>query len=109
MKWKDWLTQNKAALWRGDKLFVPQHRVCHPSCHPELFKKGIGWPDGQTCDYMMPLTDRSRIHVQCFTAPNGVPMYRVHRDKWDPDRGIIDALLHGLFETPLGVRPVGHR
>jgi hypothetical protein len=32
-------------------------------------------------------------------------MYRVHRDKWDPGRGPIDAVLHALFETPIGVRP----
>lgn len=33
---------------------------------------------------------------------DGRPVGRFHLDKHDPDRGVVDAVLHLVFETPAG-------
>lgn len=107
MNWMYWIRANWRALVGGKKLFVAAHLLGHPRYYPHLFTRGSGWPVGQYCDYMMQLTDRSRIHVQCFAAEDGMPMLRVHRDRWDPDCGPVEYILHGFFETPVGLVTVG--
>ena len=56
---------------------------------------------GQTCDYVWRLGKRGRVHAQCFER-DGTPTVRFHIDKWDPQNGIGEALLHLLLETPAG-------
>ncbi len=102
MRWMDWINTNWSELKQGKKICVHQDQICHPTRHPELFKVGLGFPDGQTCDYMMPLDDKSRIHVQCYADKSGEPMFRVHRDRWDPDRDLGSLVMHAIFETPFG-------
>lgn len=101
MNWQHWIRTHWSALTAGNKLYIPQSEIMHPGRCP-LFTAGLGFPDGQTCDYMMPINDGSRIHVQCFTSANGVASFRVHRDRWNPDRDLASFVLHALFETPVG-------
>lgn len=102
MSWQNWINRNWSGLTEGKKLFVHEDDIEHPSHRPDLFKPGDGFPDGQTCDYMMPLSDKSRIHVQCYREENGVSKLRIHRDRWDPDRDLESFVKHALFETPFG-------
>jgi len=105
MYWTDWMTwirQNWHALERGSKIFVRQSEIPHPMLRPDIFKPGIGFPDGQHSDYMLPLKDGSRIHVQGYKSASGTPTFRVHRDRWDPDRDLGSAIMHAAFETPFG-------
>lgn len=89
------------ALENGEALEVAAHAIEHPLARPDLFlRAGEAWPVGQTCDYVWPLDDGSRIHVQCIDSPQG-PRIRVHRDRWDPNRDLSSLIAHGLFETPL--------
>lgn len=103
MSWITWIRQNWQALERGEKLIVSDWWwLGHPSRWPQLFTRGTGWPVGQDSDYMMALQDGSRIHVQCFTAKDGTAQLRMHRDRWDPDAGLAELVLHALGETPVG-------
>lgn len=97
-----WLRRNWAALLRGQKLRVRVAEVGHPRDLPHLFRPTSGWPDGQSCDFAMRLEDGSRVHAQCYKTRDGVEMLRIHRDRFDPDRGPVELILHGLFETPAG-------
>jgi hypothetical protein len=89
-------------LARGDKIHVALRHVEHPRDRPDLFT-GLpnAWPDGQRCDYAWRLRDGGRVHAQCFGTGEGATI-RFHLDRWDPDAGPVPALLHVLFETPLG-------
>jgi hypothetical protein len=107
MSWTKWIERNWEDLNAGKKLLVREDLIGHPSDRPDLFKAGTGFPDGQTCDYMMPLADKSRIHAQCYQDANGVPMLRIHRDRWDPDRDLESLVKHALFETPFGAALAG--
>jgi hypothetical protein len=100
--WTRWIRENWAALVRGSMLHVAEGQLGHPARLPGLFKPAAGFPDGQTCDYVMPLDDGSRVHVQCYRSANGIPLLRVHRDRWDPDRDVGSFMLHALLETPVG-------
>jgi len=90
-------------LRNGEKIDVPTWAVEHPSTRPDLF--GVppaAWDMGQRCDFVWRLGERrGRVHVQCFNQ-NGVPTLRFHVDRWDPDNGLGDAIMHLLFETPAG-------
>jgi hypothetical protein len=97
----DFVRRNWQALVKGAKPEVSAHALEHPRSRPDLFlQTGEAWPVGQTCDYVWPLEDGSRVHVQCIDSPQG-PRTRVHRDRWDPNRDIGSFVAHGLFETPL--------
>lgn len=102
MAWVNWIRQNWNDLAAGKKLFLREDVFGHPSSRRDLFRPGDGFPDGQSCDYMMPLEDKSRIHVQCYRDEAGAPMLRVHRDRWDPDHDFESFVKHTLFETPMG-------
>jgi len=101
MKWNELIRSNLAALLKGERINVSAHAIAHPRTRPDLFRSGPGWPYGQRCDYFWPLSDGSRIHVQCFSL-NGGPVYRIHRDKYDPDRNLAGFAAHALLETPIG-------
>ena len=99
--WMQWIANNWEALCAGRKLCVRQGWLAHPRFVPG-FRQVQGWPMGQSCDWGLQLDDKSRIHAQCYAAPDGTPMLCIHRDKWDPDRGLGHAVMHALFETPAG-------
>lgn len=89
-------------LYRGEKVDVPETTVEHPSWREDLFAvPSAAWDMGQRCDYVWRLPQGGRIHAQCFER-DGQRMVRFHLDKYDPDRGLVDALLHLVFETPAG-------
>jgi hypothetical protein len=31
-----------------------------------------------------------------------MPVFCIHRDRWDPNHGLGSAAMHAVFETPLG-------
>jgi hypothetical protein len=89
-------------LRAGEKVDVAAHVVEHPRVRPDLFAPPPGaWEMGQTCDYVWRLESGGRVHAQCFTQ-NGRPVVRFHLDKYDPQRGLLDAALHFVLETPAG-------
>ena len=99
--WNRWITDNWQALCAKRKLCVREGWLEHPRYVAE-FRQIQGWPKDQTCDWARAMNDGSRVHVQCYAAPDGTPMLCIHRDRWDPDRGIGNALMHLAFETPAG-------
>jgi hypothetical protein len=85
-------------LWpriaRGEKVHVGAEDVEHPRNRRDLFQElRAAWPDGQRCDYAWRLREGGRVHVQCFGTGAGATM-RIHLDRWDPDAGLVAALLH---------------
>ncbi|HEU4732396.1 MAG TPA: hypothetical protein VFT22_31090 [Kofleriaceae bacterium] len=96
--WMQWIRVNWRELCAGKWLRVPQAWLAHPQ-FVEGFERVVGWPKNQTCDWGLSLVDGSRLHVQCYRAPDGTPMLYVHRDKWDPK---VSPAMHLLFETPVG-------
>jgi hypothetical protein len=89
-------------LVRGEKIHVAQIGLEHPGDRPDLFTNPRGaWPDGQRCDFVWRLSDGSRIHAQCYGEGERVTI-RLHRDHWDPEAGLVPAVLHFFVETPLG-------
>jgi hypothetical protein len=101
--WESWISSNWSALTAGGKLEVPTAAMQHPLHRADLFRAVAGWPAGQACDFAVSMTDGSRVHIQCFSRADGVAMFRVHRDKWDPNRSPSHMLRHALEETPAGV------
>jgi hypothetical protein len=101
-EWRSWINRNWKNLCAGKKLCVAQNQLAHPSYFPGIFEPVEGWSANQTCDWGLALADGSRIHVQCYTASDGTPAFCIHRDKWDPNRDIVSAAMHAVFETPLG-------
>lgn len=85
----------------GEAALLP-----HPN-YGTLFRQNVGWPDGQTSDYTISYKDGSRLHAQCFGIRNGFVRVRLHWDKFDPDQGLLNFVLHGLLETPVGPAMVG--
>lgn len=89
-------------LRAGEKVDVATCLVEHPSSRPDLFARPPGaWDMGQTCDYVWRLDAGGRVHAQCF-GNNGNQVVRFHLDKHDPQRGVVDAVLHLVLETPAG-------
>lgn len=101
-EWMMWINNNWLELKKGRKLFVRQRGLPHPGNADSGFTRVIGWPVEQSCDWGLPLEDGSRVHVQCFTTKEGTPVYGIHRDRWDPSRGLASALKHLVLETPAG-------
>jgi len=94
------------ALWpqllRGEKIDASEMAVEHPSCRTDLFAvPPAAWDMGQRCDYVWRLPAGGRVHAQCFEQ-GGQRTVRFHLDKYDPDRGLVDAVKHLVFETPAG-------
>lgn len=90
--WWLWTSSNWARLVNGESLFVPTW-LSHP--------KDAGftltpWADsvGQRENWVLSLEDRSRLHIHVF---DGYAM--LHRDRWDPARGPVELVMHGLFES----------
>lgn len=89
-------------LRAGEKVDVAAHLVEHPRSRPDLFVAPPGaWDMGQSCDYVCRLEAGGRVHAQCFGG-DGQQVVRFHLDKYDPQRGLFDAALHFVLETPAG-------
>ncbi len=106
MLWNRLVRHRWAELMAGKKIDLLVPETFHPK-HDPLFRANSGWPVGQACDYTLSMTDDSRVHVQCFGVEGGKLRLRVHRDRWDPDKGLGHALAHAAFETPLGLFAAG--
>ena len=90
--------QNWRALKLGRRVRLAAGTVQHPSESERFRPLLLAWPVGQTCNFGWSLTDGSRIHAHCFEGGAIV----LHRDRWDPSAGIVPAIMHGAFETPIG-------
>ena len=95
--WLNWIQVNRPALLSGLRLDVP-------GWFPDPTYSGlrpvpIALPVGQTRDWSLPLSDGSRIHVHKYADGRRI----AHRDRYDPDVGLGNAVLHLMFETPLGL------
>lgn len=95
--WLTWIRGNLGALRSGRWVRAP-HWLPHPS--QAGFKRlDIAEPNGQVADYALSLRDGSRIHAHEHDDGSLV----VHRDKWDPDRSLLHAVVHFFGETKLGI------
>lgn len=101
MFWNRIISKHWTHLAAGKRLWLEVVHLNHPA-NDRRFRPNVGWPDGQICDYTLSLSDGSRIHAQCFGENGGRYRLRLHRDKFDPDQGIANFVLHGLLETPFG-------
>lgn len=58
----------------------------------------LAWPRGQVLDLVRSLpTGQGRLHYQEWPGGRG----ETHRDRFDPERGPAQAVLHVLLETPI--------
>lgn len=96
------IREHLPALKRGKSIDLDPAIYEHPADRPDLFRRPkSAWPVGQTCDFVLPLKDGSRVHAQCMTE-GGREVIRLHRDAYDPDRSAKHWLLHAVNETPAG-------
>ena len=106
MLWNTMIRPRWSELAAGKKFDLLVADIYHPKNDPR-FRKNTGWPVGQACDFTLSMTDGSRVHVQCFGTEGGMHRLRVHRDRWDPDSGLMHFILHAAFETPVGLMVAG--
>ncbi|MBL8624669.1 MAG: hypothetical protein JNK64_25400 [Myxococcales bacterium] len=106
MLWTHLVRHRWAELVAGKKIDLLVPETYHPENDP-FFRANTGWPVGQASDYTLSIADGSRVHAQCFGAAGGKVRLRIHRDRWDPDQGLGNAMAHAAFETPLGLIAVG--
>jgi hypothetical protein len=96
-KWKDWLKTVWARLVKGEKVIVPGYV---PKPKEAGFRKTTKAEDhGQSADWILPCPDGSRLHIH--EHKDGT--LRMHRDRYDPDKGVLSAAGHFLFETRWGI------
>lgn len=93
-QWLRWITENWSALIAGWKLEAPSWLL--PMPESGFSAQPFASPDGQVADWTLSMRDESRIHVHEFADGRRI----VHRDKHDPDQGILNMLAHLAFETP---------
>ena len=94
--WIDWISDNWPALARGKKVRVGA-RLPHPS-FDGFERLDFAEPHGQAADWALALDDGSRIHVH--ECPDGRLI--AHRDRWDPHRSPVHAVMHIATETRAG-------
>ena len=99
--WMAWIHQNWQNLVSGKKIIAPGGFVAPAEAGFEAI--GLAHPVGQTRDWGLSMTDGSRIHIHEFANGQRV----VHRDKYDPKRGLGSALAHLMQETPYGILACG--
>lgn len=99
--WRAWRDHAWRHLVAGRRVAVP-FELPHPTL-AGFRQESIAEPCGQLRDWVIPVTDGSRIHLHEFTG--GVLV--AHRDKIDPNRGPVEALTHWVTEAPSGQLAVG--
>ena len=101
MGWNTWM----ASVW-NDLLAGKHVRVPRALPHPVwsgFEVPPIAEPVGQKADWVLSLTDGSRLHVHEFS--NGALV--AHRDGTDPKRGPLHAVWHWATESTSGRLTLG--
>ena len=94
--WTAWLERASTALSRGHKVRVPAW-LPHPAA-VGFDALGFAEDHGQERDWIAPQPDRSRLHAHEYADGTLV----LHRDRYDPGAGALEALVHVATETKLG-------
>lgn len=91
-----WLEKARTALSSDQKVLVPAY-LPHPAV---VGFKALGFAEdhGQERDWVAPQPDGSRLHAHEYA--NGTLV--LHRDRYDPGAGALEALAHVATETKLG-------
>lgn len=86
--------------WANGEKFVRAEawQVEDPDARKDIASPVMGLDRGQVRDWGVPLTDGSRVHIQKFADGH----LEFHRDAWDPNQGIDNAVAHAVNETPFG-------
>lgn len=94
-----WLQLSIDQLRAGKKVDWPSAYLGHPTAHGFSTKGGPFLQVGQCRDWTLGLADGSRLHahLDCETG-----RILVHRDRFDPSRGLLHAIAHLVAETPAG-------
>ncbi len=95
LSWVGWLHANWTQLAAGAKLQAPAH-LPHPR-YAGFARESLASPEGQVVDWVLPVTDGSRIHVHECSDGRLV----AHRDQYDPNRSAGHLLAHLVLETAL--------
>jgi hypothetical protein len=95
--WNTWIMDNWQLLLKRKHLPVPTWLPHRALSGFKAFT--MSTPAGQCRDWSIPPPDGSRIHVHEF--PDGRLV--AHRDRFDPDRGIVHAAAHFFSETEVGL------
>jgi hypothetical protein len=93
-QWLPWIQENWALLAAGYRVEAPPWLV--PMPQSGFARQTFAAPTGQVADWTLSMTDESRVHVHEFADGRRV----VHRDKHDPDQGLLNMLAHVTFESP---------
>jgi hypothetical protein len=94
--WCGWLASAWPRLASGEHVSVPPV-LPHPSVmgfeHPPMAE-----PAGQVTDWVLSLSDGSRLHVHEYAGNKLI----AHRDRVDPKRGPLHAAWHWATESTSG-------
>jgi hypothetical protein len=99
--WVSWIHQYWQHLASGSKIQAPRWLPAPADAGFTLIE--IAHPAGQARDWGLSMADGSRIHVHEYADGRRV----VHRDAYDPNRGLGHTLAHLMQETPYGILAVG--
>jgi hypothetical protein len=94
MNWDAWIYSNWKSLAGGAKIHAPIW--LGPPSEAGFRPTTSAAHEGQSADWSLGLTDRSRIHVHEYADGRRL----VHRDAHDPDRGLADMAAHLALDTP---------
>lgn len=94
--WTAWLQRASTALSRGHKVRVPAW-LPHPAA-VGFAALEFAEDHGQERDWIAPQPDGSRLHAHEYADGTLV----LHRDRYDPGAGALEALVHVATETKLG-------
>lgn len=99
--WVAWFREHRQALFAGSKLEVPAGLP--PVSQSGFSQTSLAENIGQRRDWVMPISDGSRLHVHEFESTRGGSgKMIVHRDATDPALGLTNAVSHFLFESSSG-------
>lgn len=94
--WATFIVRAWPTLLRGQEVLLPSALTAPRTAG---FRRPlVAEPHGQAEDWVLPLRDHSRLHVHVY--PWGER--RMHRDRIDPARSPVHAVLHLLTETRVG-------
>lgn len=94
--WTAWLERARTTLSSDQKVLVPAY-LPHPASVGFRFL-GFAEDHGQERDWIAPQPDGSRLHAHEYADGTLV----LHRDRYDPGAGALEALVHVATETKLG-------
>ncbi len=92
-QWQNWMSAAWPQLVAGERLLAPTY-LAHPQWSG-FEKTELAEPAGQIDDWVVSMTDGSRVHVH----ENADGSMVVHRDAVDPSRGLIEAFVHTVTES----------